>query len=192
MRASIPGDSCSHTATRSRSSSMSPSTRCHKASGSKPALLRSVNVKCRFKAGTIVPLFISEAPGFCLACCGSTILTSASPRLSTQNNRLESPFNAMLKLSYFCKLCGEMLISQENIQRRGGAFAGNCLVVAFPENRMQLLLSSPISHSGPYVRPSGLIQYLTPILQKGGSNSVVECQLPKLDVAGSIPVSRSK
>jgi hypothetical protein len=25
----------------------------------------------------------------------------------------------------------------------------------------------------------------------GGSNSVVECQLPKLDVAGSIPVSRS-
>jgi hypothetical protein len=24
-----------------------------------------------------------------------------------------------------------------------------------------------------------------------GSNSVVECQLPKLDVAGSIPVSRS-
>ena len=25
-----------------------------------------------------------------------------------------------------------------------------------------------------------------------GSNSVVECQLPKLDVAGSIPVSRSK
>src|SRR5579859_6236159 len=26
----------------------------------------------------------------------------------------------------------------------------------------------------------------------GGSNSVVECQLPKLDVAGSIPVSRSK
>ena len=26
---------------------------------------------------------------------------------------------------------------------------------------------------------------------KGGSNSVVECQLPKLDVAGSNPVSRS-
>ena len=26
---------------------------------------------------------------------------------------------------------------------------------------------------------------------KGGSNSVVECQLPKLDVAGSTPVSRS-
>ena len=26
---------------------------------------------------------------------------------------------------------------------------------------------------------------------KSGSNSVVECQLPKLDVAGSIPVSRS-
>ncbi len=25
----------------------------------------------------------------------------------------------------------------------------------------------------------------------GGSNSVVECQLPKLDVAGSNPVSRS-
>jgi hypothetical protein len=25
----------------------------------------------------------------------------------------------------------------------------------------------------------------------GGSNSAVECQLPKLDVAGSIPVSRS-
>jgi hypothetical protein len=25
-----------------------------------------------------------------------------------------------------------------------------------------------------------------------GSNSVVECQLPKLDVAGSTPVSRSK
>ena len=25
----------------------------------------------------------------------------------------------------------------------------------------------------------------------GGSNSVVECQLPKLDVAGSTPVSRS-
>jgi membrane-bound serine protease (ClpP class) len=28
-------------------------------------------------------------------------------------------------------------------------------------------------------------------LSQGGSNSVVECQLPKLDVAGSIPVSRS-
>ena len=26
---------------------------------------------------------------------------------------------------------------------------------------------------------------------KCGSNSAVECQLPKLDVAGSIPVSRS-
>ncbi len=26
---------------------------------------------------------------------------------------------------------------------------------------------------------------------KSGSNSAVECQLPKLDVAGSIPVSRS-
>src|SRR5579863_3016126 len=28
-------------------------------------------------------------------------------------------------------------------------------------------------------------------LTEGGSNSVVECQLPKLDVAGSTPVSRS-
>jgi hypothetical protein len=28
-------------------------------------------------------------------------------------------------------------------------------------------------------------------LTEGGSNSVVECQLPKLDVAGSNPVSRS-
>ena len=28
-------------------------------------------------------------------------------------------------------------------------------------------------------------------LMKRGSNSVVECQLPKLDVAGSTPVSRS-
>ena len=28
--------------------------------------------------------------------------------------------------------------------------------------------------------------------QPSGSNSVVECQLPKLDVAGSSPVSRSK
>jgi hypothetical protein len=27
--------------------------------------------------------------------------------------------------------------------------------------------------------------------KKSGSNSAVECQLPKLDVAGSIPVSRS-
>ncbi len=27
--------------------------------------------------------------------------------------------------------------------------------------------------------------------QVSGSNSAVECQLPKLDVAGSIPVSRS-
>jgi hypothetical protein len=34
---------------------------------------------------------------------------------------------------------------------------------------------------------------ITIVTQKlGGSNSVVECQLPKLDVAGSIPVSRSK
>ena len=29
------------------------------------------------------------------------------------------------------------------------------------------------------------------LFDKGGSNSVVECQLPKLDVAGSSPVSRS-
>ena len=29
------------------------------------------------------------------------------------------------------------------------------------------------------------------ILTVSGSNSVVECQLPKLDVAGSTPVSRS-
>jgi hypothetical protein len=28
-------------------------------------------------------------------------------------------------------------------------------------------------------------------LKASGSNSVVECQLPKLDVAGSTPVSRS-
>jgi hypothetical protein len=28
-------------------------------------------------------------------------------------------------------------------------------------------------------------------LTESGSNSVVECQLPKLDVAGSNPVSRS-
>ena len=34
------------------------------------------------------------------------------------------------------------------------------------------------------------ITRVTPTLS--GSNSVVECQLPKLDVAGSIPVSRSK
>ena len=30
------------------------------------------------------------------------------------------------------------------------------------------------------------------IRKESGSNSVVECQLPKLDVAGSNPVSRSK
>jgi hypothetical protein len=30
------------------------------------------------------------------------------------------------------------------------------------------------------------------IIKECGSNSVVECQLPKLDVAGSTPVSRSK
>ncbi len=30
------------------------------------------------------------------------------------------------------------------------------------------------------------------IINSRGSNSVVECQLPKLDVAGSSPVSRSK
>ena len=35
---------------------------------------------------------------------------------------------------------------------------------------------------------SGPITYF---MQTGGSNSVVECQLPKLNVAGSIPVSRS-
>jgi hypothetical protein len=29
------------------------------------------------------------------------------------------------------------------------------------------------------------------IAKMSGSNSAVECQLPKLDVAGSIPVSRS-
>ncbi len=29
------------------------------------------------------------------------------------------------------------------------------------------------------------------VVEEGGSNSVVECQLPKLDVAGSNPVSRS-
>lgn len=29
------------------------------------------------------------------------------------------------------------------------------------------------------------------ILAPGGCNSVVECQLPKLDVAGSSPVTRS-
>jgi hypothetical protein len=29
------------------------------------------------------------------------------------------------------------------------------------------------------------------LLKSGGSNSMVECQLPKLKVAGSIPVSRS-
>src|ERR1044071_7635384 len=36
----------------------------------------------------------------------------------------------------------------------------------------------------------GLLELGEPF--SGGSNSVVECQLPKLDVAGSIPVSRSK
>ena len=30
-----------------------------------------------------------------------------------------------------------------------------------------------------------------PMASLSGSNSAVECQLPKLDVAGSIPVSRS-
>jgi hypothetical protein len=29
------------------------------------------------------------------------------------------------------------------------------------------------------------------VIAERGSNSAVECQLPKLDVAGSIPVSRS-
>ncbi len=33
------------------------------------------------------------------------------------------------------------------------------------------------------------ISGVTPL--RSGSNSVVECQLPKLDVTGSIPVSRS-
>jgi hypothetical protein len=33
--------------------------------------------------------------------------------------------------------------------------------------------------------------YLARIDWTSGSNSAVECQLPKLDVAGSIPVSRS-
>ena len=32
---------------------------------------------------------------------------------------------------------------------------------------------------------------LKTLFNAGGSNSAVECQLPKLDVAGSIPVSRS-
>jgi hypothetical protein len=34
-------------------------------------------------------------------------------------------------------------------------------------------------------------QVATDFWQASGSNSVVECQLPKLDVAGSNPVSRS-
>jgi hypothetical protein len=30
------------------------------------------------------------------------------------------------------------------------------------------------------------------VLEKSGRNSAVECQLPKLDVVGSIPIARSK
>jgi hypothetical protein len=37
-----------------------------------------------------------------------------------------------------------------------------------------------------------VLQFRQLQLSPSGSNSVVECQLPKLDVAGSIPVSRSK
>jgi hypothetical protein len=33
--------------------------------------------------------------------------------------------------------------------------------------------------------------YFDMFVSTSGSNSVVECQLPKLDVAGSTPVSRS-
>ncbi len=36
-----------------------------------------------------------------------------------------------------------------------------------------------------------LVWKLLILRQLSGSNSVVECQLPKLDVAGSTPVSRS-
>ncbi len=37
----------------------------------------------------------------------------------------------------------------------------------------------------------GVCTYLSLGVSLSGSNSAVECQLPKLDVAGSIPVSRS-
>ncbi len=36
-----------------------------------------------------------------------------------------------------------------------------------------------------------LLAILAVVTTSSGSNSVVECQLPKLDVAGSNPVSRS-
>jgi hypothetical protein len=39
------------------------------------------------------------------------------------------------------------------------------------------------------LKKSSIKDTLTRVLS--GSNSAVECQLPKLDVAGSIPVSRS-
>ena len=45
-----------------------------------------------------------------------------------------------------------------------------------------------------YFRPSVIVdkKFLNLLeLSSSGSNSAVECQLPKLDVAGSIPVSRS-
>ncbi len=39
------------------------------------------------------------------------------------------------------------------------------------------------------IEKSEIKQYIYGVLR--GSNSAVECQLPKLNVAGSIPVSRS-
>lgn len=45
------------------------------------------------------------------------------------------------------------------------------------------------------IAATGGVWYFTPaveqVLKICGSNSMVECQLPKLDVAGSSPVSRS-
>jgi hypothetical protein len=43
----------------------------------------------------------------------------------------------------------------------------------------------------PFYRPSCDQTPLSWKIQERGSNSVVECQLPKLDVVGSSPISRS-
>ncbi len=42
----------------------------------------------------------------------------------------------------------------------------------------------------PALEPAASMRYIQE--KKSGSNSVVECQLPKLDVVGSSPISRSK
>ena len=49
---------------------------------------------------------------------------------------------------------------------------------------------SPAPHGLPQSRSADRLCY-TDSDRTSGSNSAVECQLPKLDVAGSIPVSRS-